>query len=46
MAGIMELSQQQLSKQDHYDYGETGRLWVGGWAGGVGGWVTWLGDLG
>lgn len=24
MAGIMELSQQQLSKQDHYDYGEKG----------------------
>jgi hypothetical protein len=30
MAGIMELSQQQLSKQDHYDYGTGLGVWVAG----------------
>ena len=33
MTGIMELSQQQLSKQDHYDYGGMGSR---GWGGGDG----------
>lgn len=31
MVAIMELSQQQLSKQDHYDYGLRSGLGLGNW---------------